>query len=44
MQKHNPEVFCGIANHYVLSNCRSKFSVGHDLYMYPTLQNGNKIV
>ena len=44
MQKHNPEVFCDIAKHFVLSNCSSKFSVGRDLYMYPTLHNGNKIM
>ena len=44
MQKRNPEVFCDIAKHFVLSNCRSKFSVGCDLYMYPTLHNGNKIM
>ena len=44
MQKHNPEVFCDIAKHFALSNCSSKFSVGHDLYMYPTLHNGNKIM
>ena len=44
MQNHNPEVFCDIAKHFVLSNCRSKFSVGFDLYMYPTLHNGNKIM
>ena len=41
MQKHNPEVF---ARHFVLSNCSSKFSVGRDLYMYPTLHNGYKIM
>ena len=44
MQKHNPEVSCDIAEHFVLSNCSSKFSVGRDLYMYPTLHNGNKIM
>ena len=44
MQKQNPEVFCDIIKHFVLSNCRSKFSVGRDLYMYPTLHNGNKIM
>ena len=44
MQKHNPEVFCDIIKHFVLSNCSSKFSVGRDLYMYPTLHNGNKIM
>ena len=43
MQKHNPEVFCDIARHFVLSNCSSKFSVGRDLYMFPTLHNGNKM-
>ena len=44
MQKHNPEVFCHIARHFVLSNCSSKFSVGRDLYMYLMLHNGNKIM
>ena len=44
MQKHNPEVFCDIIKHFVLSNCSSKFSVGRGLYMYPTLHNGNKIM
>ena len=44
MQKHNPEVFCDIARHFFLSNCSSKFSAGRDLYMYPTLHNGNKIM
>ena len=44
MQKHNLEVFCDVAKHFVLSNCSSKFSVGCDLYMYPTLHNGNKIM
>ena len=44
MQKHNPEVFCDIAKHFVLSNCSSKFSVGPYLYLYPTLHNGNKIM
>ena len=44
MQKHNSEVFCDIAKHFVLSNCSSKFSVGRDLYMYPTLHNGNKLM
>ena len=31
-----------LLNIVVLSNCSSKFSVGRDLYMYPTLHNGNK--
>ena len=44
MQKRNPEVFCDIAKHFVLSNCSSKFSIGRDLYMYPMLHNGNKIM
>ena len=44
MQKHNPEVFCDIIKHFVLSNCSSKFSVGRGLYMYPRLHNGNKIM
>ena len=44
LQKHNPEVFCDIARQLVLSNCSSKFSVGCDLYMYPTLHNGYKIM
>ena len=44
MQKHNPEVFCNISKHFILSNCSSKFSVGRDLYMYPTLRIGNKIM
>ena len=43
MQKHNPEVFCNIAGHFVLSNYSSKFSVGRDLYMYTMLHNGNKM-
>ena len=43
MQHHNPEVFCDTAKHFVLSNCSSKFSVGRDLYMYPTLHNGNTV-
>ena len=44
MQKHNPEVFCNNAEHFVLSNCSSKVFVGRDLYMYPTSHNGNKIM
>ena len=44
MHKHNPVVFYNIIKHFVLSNCSSKFSVGCDLYMYPTLHNGNKIM
>ena len=43
MQKHNPEVFCNIARHFVLSNYSSKYSVGRDLYMYTMLHNGNKM-
>ena len=44
LQKLNPEVFCDIARHVVLSNCSSKCSVGRNLYMYTMSHNGNKIL
>ena len=44
LQELNPEVFCVIGRHFVLSKCSSKCSVGRNLYMYTMSHNGNKIM